>query len=148
MWSHIGVIAVQARPRLQLKRRVALLAAVCALAILAFPGTGTAASPRASSEVSLAFLSEKAHLVGSQALVRVKCLGSGTSSCNGTLTLTTSGNKHKVPFSVIGGTSEFLTVPLGSDAAKTKRALAVARTAQASGRYSRSSEVLRLRSAR
>jgi len=145
MWSHIEVIAVPARLSPRSKAGSARLAALFALALLALPGSSAAADPGASSELSLAFPSEKAHLVGSQALVFVKCLGSQANTCNGTLTLTTSGNKHKVPFSVIGGTSQNLTVPLGSDADTAKRAVAVARTAQGSGGYARSSEVLHLR---
>lgn len=122
------------------------LAAVGALIALAAPSpTSAAPPPTPSSELSLAFNSESAHLVGSQALVLVKCLGSRASTCNGTLTLSTAGNRHRVPFSVIGGTSEDLAVPLGSDASSARRAVAVARTVQASGRYVRSSEVIRLR---
>lgn len=140
------MIAVPSRLSSRFKAGSALLAAICALALLTISGAASAvASPNASSELSLAFPSEKAQLVGSQALVFVKCIGSQASACNGTLTLTTSGNKHKVPFSVIGGTSQNLTVPLGSDADSAKRAVAVARTAQARGGYSRSSEVLHLR---
>ncbi|HEX8754508.1 MAG TPA: hypothetical protein VF731_13940 [Solirubrobacterales bacterium] len=84
-------------------------------------------------------------MVGSQALVFVRCLGSRASTCNGTLALATRGNKHTVPFAVIGGTGQSLTVPLGPDAERAKRAVAVARTSQPSGGYARSSEVLRLR---
>jgi len=146
MWCYVGVIAFPVRLASRSKAGSGLLAAICALALLALPSVASAAgSPDASSELSLAFPSERGHLVGSQALVLVKCLGSQSSACNGTLTLTTSGNKHKVPFSVIGGTSQSLAVPLGPDADTAKRALAVARTAQASGGYSRSSEVLHLR---
>jgi hypothetical protein len=146
MWCHVAVIAVPARRFARLRARLAPLGALYALALLAIPGAaGAVAGPPSASELSLTFPSGKAQLTGSQALILVKCLGSKTGACNGTLTLTTSGNKHKVPFSVIGGTSQALTVPLGSDARAAKRAVAVARTAQASGAYIRSSEVLHLR---
>lgn len=145
MWSYMPVNPTRPRRSTRLRGSFGLLATTCALAILAFPGAaGAATGPVPSSESSLAFASENAHLVGSQALVLVKCLGSQSSTCNGTLTLRTSGNRHKVPFSVIGGTSQSLTVPLGGDSA-AKRAVAVAETAQGSGGYVRSSEVLHLR---
>lgn len=135
------------RPRhpTRFRKSVGLLAATCGLAILAVSGAaGAATGPLPASESSLTFTTERAHLVGSQALVLVKCLGSQSSTCNGTLTLTTSGTKHKVPYSVIGGTTQNLTVPLGADSS-ARRAVAVAETAQADGRYIRSSEVLHLR---
>lgn len=142
MWCHIGVPRLARLRSVRFRAGLGLLAATCALAIIALPGAA-AAAPTPSSELSLAFPSESAHRVGSQALVLVKCLGSETSTCSGTLTLTTSGNKHKAPFSVSGGTSQNLTVPLGGDSS-ARRAVAVARTAQASGGYVRSSEVLHL----
>lgn len=146
MWSHVAVRFLPTPLSARLRAGFPALALVGALTVFAIPGAAGAAAPAASSsELSLAFPSESAHLVGTQALVLVKCLGSQTSSCNGTLTLTTKGHKHKVPFSVIGGTSENVTVPLRSDASNAKRALVVARTAQASGRYVRSSEVLDVR---
>ena len=146
MWCYVDVVAFPTRLFAHSRARLGFFAAICALTILAISSTaGAAPGPASSSELSLAFPSEEAHLAGSQALVLVKCLGSEANTCDGTLTLTTSGNKHKVPFSVIGGTSQNLTVPLGSDAGAAKRAVAVARTAQASGTYVRSSEVLHLR---
>lgn len=146
MWCHIGVIAFQASSFVRARGRLGLLAATCGLAVLVLPGVASAfADPSPSPEMSVTFPSERARLVGSQAVVLVKCLGSEASVCNGTLTLTTSGNKHKVPFSVSGGAKQSLTVPLGADAATARRAVAVARTAQAGGIYARSSEVLRFR---
>jgi hypothetical protein len=145
MWSYMAVNVPRPRQSTRFRATFGLLAATCALAILAVPGiAGAAIGPVPASESSLAFGSERAHLVGSQVLVLVKCLGSQGSTCNGTLTLITSGNRHKVPFSVIGGTSQSLTVPLGADST-ARRAVAVAETAQASGGYVRSSEVLHLR---
>jgi hypothetical protein len=122
------------------------IAVICALAILASATAVSAApGPSQGSGASLTFPSGKAQLVGSQALVLVRCLGPQTAACNGTLTLGTSGHKHKVPFSVVGSTSQSLTVPLGGDAGAVKRAVAVAKTAQQGGGYTRSSEVLHFR---
>lgn len=102
--------------------------------------------PGVRSETSLVFTAETARLVGSTALVPVKCLGPREESCTGTVTLTANGRKHKAPFSVIGGTSQSLAVPVGSGRGLTeRRAVAVARTLQPLGDYARSSGVLRFR---
>jgi hypothetical protein len=142
----MSVASFPTRLRVRLRNVYGGIAVICALAILASAtAVAAAAGPSQASETSLAFPSQKAHLVGSQALVLVKCLGPQTSACSGTLTLGTSGHRHKVPFSVVGSTSQSLTVPLGGDAGAVKRAVAVARTAQQGGGYSRSSEVLHFR---
>lgn len=119
------------------------LATICALAILAILAAGAAAGSNESPELSLAFPTGEAHLSGSQASVWTSCRGPEARVCNGTLTLTTSGNKHKVPFSVIAGTNQNLTVPLGADST-AKRIVAIVKTAQANGAYVRSRQVLRL----
>ncbi|HEY6730344.1 MAG TPA: hypothetical protein VI039_04880 [Solirubrobacterales bacterium] len=120
-----------------------MLAAIAALAILAIPGAdGAVAGPASSSE--LTFPSEEAHVEGSRASFWVECSSSEASTCNGTVTLTTSGKKHKVPFSVVDGTHQSLTVRLGAHST-AKHVVAVARTAQDSGGYVRSWGVLKLR---
>ncbi|HEX7278880.1 MAG TPA: hypothetical protein VF255_04560 [Solirubrobacterales bacterium] len=91
----------------------------------------------------MTFPTKEAHISGSQASVWVTCKGPEARVCNGTLTLTRSGNRHEVPFSVISGTNQSLTVPLGADAV-AKRFVAVVRTAQANGAHVRSRAVLRL----
>jgi hypothetical protein len=146
MWSHMSVASFTSRFRARLRNVYGGIAVVCVLALLASgSAVSAAAGPSQGSGASLTFPSGKAQLVGSQALVLVRCLGPQTAACNGTLTLGTSGHRHKVPFSVFGGTSQSLTVPLGSDAGAVKRAMAVARTAQQGGGYTRSSEVLHFR---
>jgi hypothetical protein len=121
------------------------LAAICALAVLASPNVaGAAAGSNSSPELSLTFPTREAHLSGSQASVWATCRGPEASVCGGTLTLTTSGNKHRIPFSVIAGTNQSLTVPLGADST-AKRIVAIVSTAQANGVYVRSRNVLHLR---
>ena len=122
------------------KTFLGLLAAICTLAMLAIPG---AAAGSDSPELSLTFPTAEAHLSGSQASVWVTCEGPEARVCNGTLTLTRSGNKHEVSFSVVSGTNQSLGVPLGVNA-KAKRIVAVVKTAQANGAYARSRVVLSL----
>jgi hypothetical protein len=122
------------------KTIIGLLAAFCALAVLAIPGTASASD---SPELSLTFPTDEAHLSGSQASVWATCDGPEARVCNGTLTLTRSGNKHQVPFSVIAGTNQSLDVPVGVDA-KAKRIVAVVKTEQANGVFVRTRTVLSL----
>ncbi len=132
-------------PSTQIKVSFGLLAAaVCVLAILAIPAAASAAATGLSSSSELTFPSDEAHVSGSRASFWVECSSSDGSSCNGTLTLTTSGKKHKVPFSVVSGTHQSLSVRLGANST-AKRVVAVASTAQADGRYVRSWGLLELR---
>ncbi len=122
-------------------------ATLCAAALLATAAAPTTAGARsafdAPSQMSLSFARGSAQLLGRDALVQVRCAGSRNGTCNGTVILSTGGRKHKVPFAVVGGSSESLTVPVGSHHASS--ALAVAKTVQPAGGYARSSEVLRFR---
>jgi hypothetical protein len=118
-------------------------AAVCVLAVLALPGAANATSGLTSSS-ELTFPSDEAHVAGSRASFWVECSSSETSSCNGTVTLTTNGKKHNLPFSVVAGTRQNLSVRVGAGS-MTKRVVAVAKTAQADGRYVRSWGLLELR---
>jgi hypothetical protein len=153
MWCH--VFRVQPMPpshskhlREQLKRRLAIAACAALLVLAAVP---TVASARSSifdvgSETSLSFVRETAELVGPDALVLVRCNGSAGDTCSGTLTLSFSGSSHKAPFSILAGTSQSVSVSVrGADRLAGRRAVAVARTTQPTGRFARSSEVLRFR---
>lgn len=142
MWCHVVVHPVSALFSARFWGSIGLLAAACALAVSGVAAAATEATPPGPS---VSFPSARGSLVGSQAVVPVKCVGPEASTCSGTLTLTTNGNKHKVPFAMIGGSSQSLTVPLGTDSTTVRRAFAVALTAQESGAYLRSSGVLRLR---
>lgn len=119
-------------------------AAFCVLAVLALPGAASAETAGLSSSSELTFPSDEAHVSGSRASFWVECSSSEASSCNGTLSLTTNGKKHNLPFSVLAGTRQNLTVRVGSGST-TKRVVAVAKTAQADGRYVRSWGLLELR---
>jgi len=95
--------------------------------------------------MTLVFTRESAPRVGSTALVAVKCLGSQTGLCSGTVTVTLNARKHKVPFSLSGGSQQSLAVPIGTakDGADTT-GVAVARTVQPEGGYARDSAVLEI----
>jgi hypothetical protein len=126
------------------KTFLGLLAAIGALTMLAIPGAaGAAADSNSDPELSLTFPTGEAHLSGSQVSVWSTCQGPEAHVCNGTLTVKTSGNKQSVSFSVIAGTNQSLTVPLGADST-VKRFVAIVRTAQDNGAYARSRHVLHL----
>lgn len=128
-------------PCTRIKTSLVLLAAICALAVVAMPGAAGAA---VSSNSELTFPSDEAHVAGSKASFWVECSSAETSTCTGTVTLTTNGKKHNVPFSVVAGTRQNLSVRVGAGST-TKRVVAVAKTAQADGRYVRSWGLLELR---
>lgn len=125
-------------------------AALGAAALLA---TAVSAGPAAGSSVfapgpgtSLSIVRSGARIVGTEALVLVRCSGPRNGICNGTLTVSTGGRRHKVPFSVGGGSRQALAVTVGRrKALRGARGRAVARTAQPAGGYLRSREVLRFR---
>jgi hypothetical protein len=128
-------------PATRIKASLGLLAATCALAVVAIPGVAGAA---VGSSAELTFPSDEAHVTGSRASFWVECSSSEASTCNGIVTLTTSGKKHNLPFSVLAGTRQNLTVRVGAGST-TKRVVAVAKTAQTDGRYVRSWGLLELR---
>ena len=131
-------------PATRIKASLGLFAAAfCVLAVLALPGAANATTTGLSSS-ELTFPSNEAHVTGSKASFWVECSSSESSTCSGTLTLTTNGKKHNVPFSVVAGTRQNLSVRVGADST-TKRVVAVAKTAQASGGYVRSWGLLELR---
>lgn len=122
------------------------LATVGALAAVPAPASAQGAAPGGRSEVSLAFGSGTARLVGSHALVRVRCTGPREGLCNGTVTLSVRGKKHEVPVSLGGGSVKSLAVPVGPGRHLSGRsAVAVARTVEPLGGYRHSARRLHLR---
>ena len=110
----------------------------------------SAASAASSTEMSLEFTRSTARVVGSGALVFVKCTGPSGGMCTGTVALRLGARSHKAAFSVVGGASQSVVVPLGSDRAAFDRAggktaLAVAGTAQPLGSYVETTGVLHIR---
>ena len=137
-----------------LKARLATLAgaAVLAAAILAPASAAAEGTPESvlGPRMSLVFTKDTAQVIGDKALVSVKCLGSQSGTCVGTVSLDVEGAGHKVPFSVFGGRKQNLVVPLGSEADRTarsadRRALALASTLQPLGPCHEAERALRLK---
>jgi hypothetical protein len=144
------LFAIPTRPTDRSQRRGTRLAAIlCAAALLggAIPSLAAARSTalEAPTEMSLSFASATARLIGPEALVLVKCTGSQNGICSGTVTLSNEGHRHKVTFSVVGGSKQSLTVPVGSPRGPGATGLAVAETSLPAGGYVRSAEVLHFR---
>jgi hypothetical protein len=129
-------------PATPIKASLGLIAAVCALTVLALPGVAGAATGLSSAE--LTFPTDEAHVAGARASFWVECSSSEAGTCNGTLTLSTSGKRHNLSFSVLAGTRQSLSVRVGAGST-ARRVVAVAKTAQPSGGYVRSWGLLELR---
>jgi hypothetical protein len=136
------------------RARLATLAGAAALLVVAVAPAGAAAEGTPESvlgpRMSLVFTKDTAQVVGEKALVLVKCLGSQTGTCVGTVSLDLEGDAHKVPFSVLGGHKQSLVVPLGSGGdhpapAAARKALAVASTVQPLGPSHEAERNLRLK---
>jgi hypothetical protein len=128
------------------KVKAIVVALLCGTALIgAVPAVASAAAGAPGSEggMNLEFARDTVRTVGPGALVFVKCTGPETGLCAGTVTLTIAGAKHKVPFSVNGGASQNLVVPLGSEKVGSgATALGQASTAQPVGAFAQSTEVL------
>lgn len=147
-----------------LKGFLALVFALLALALAAAPASmaetaaapPAAESPAAESEgatqeppaMSVEFTRRRAGLVGSRALVFVRCSGSIAETCEGTLVLSGLGGAHKVPYSIAREQHEVLAVPLGpagESAPHGAKLRAVSHTLQLSGGTVSESSLLRIR---
>ena len=136
----------QTRPANKIK--ATLVALLCGTALIGAVPAGALADPGAAPEggMNLEFARDTVRTVGPGALVFVKCTGSEDGICTGILTLSVAGTKHKVPFSVRGGVSQNVVVPLDSEAVGNgTKALGTASTAQPIGAYAQSTEVLRFK---
>jgi hypothetical protein len=110
-------------------RTLAALAAIVALACLAFSaGTGIAAP---SGATELEFAADTAEAAAGQVAVPVECVGEPTGLCSGTLALSWHGKRAVSTFSVIGGGRDTVVVPLA--AGRRAKIAAVATTSQSLG---------------
>lgn len=124
-------------------------AAVALTAAAAAPAPAAAvpfASPMAQS-MTLSFSGHSAKLVGTGAVVSVRCRGPKSGTCAGTVTLSVGGGDHRVAFSVLGGHRQSLVVPLGRKSGQSakQRVRAVAETVQDLGACHETERFLRLR---
>ena len=131
------------------KRIAAPLALLLAAAALA-PAAGAAATPTGTAGgatrqvgMKIVFSGRFARVAGPGAPVSVKCTGSVSRSCDGTLSLLVGGESSEVPFTVARGETRTVVVPLWR--AGSLSALAVAETVQPSGGVVRSKHSFRLR---
>jgi hypothetical protein len=98
----------------------------------------------------VAFATRTAKISGPGAIVSVRCGGTASGSCDGTLSLRLGRGAHKVPYTIAAGEREIVVVPLGDPSERTWRrpprtAVAVTRTVQPLGGLVRSARQLRLR---
>src|SRR6476619_2625314 len=92
----------------------ALFAAVAVVVALA--SLSAAADARTSTPgMSLGFASKTARVAGPGALVLVRCAGSGSRECAGTLTVEGLSESHSVSYSVARGERRSIVVPLGAE---------------------------------
>ncbi len=108
------------------------------------------ASPAAASAMSIAFPSKTASVAGPGALVLVRCAGSVSGECAGTLTVEGLSESHSISYSVARGEQRSLVVPLGAErdfftGIAAPRMRVVAETMQSTGSSVRSVRVLRFK---
>ena len=96
------------------------------------------------------FAARTARIAGPGAIVSVRCSGTASGSCDGTLSLRVAGGSHKVPYTIAAGGRQIVVVPLGDPSERPWRrtprfGVAVTRTVQPLGGLVRSARQLRLR---
>lgn len=100
-------------------------------------GTSSESSVALKRKMSLKFIGGKAVVSGDDAAVKVRCLGSTTKRCVGTLTLKVGGQTAKASYSVAAGKTATVKVPLAEEGAADRgtstTVSATARTLQTSG---------------
>ncbi len=131
-------------------RHFRLVLAGLAAAVLAVAFASPAAAKSTPPGMSIAFPSKTASVSGPGALVLVKCAGSGSRECAGTLTVEGLSESHSVSYAVAKGEQRSLVVPLGAErdfftgiAAPKMRV--VAETMQSTGSSVRTVRVLRFK---
>jgi hypothetical protein len=122
----------------------ATIGALGIVACVALPAAAAAAPP--TETVSLVFTTGTAREVAGNLAVPVRCLGESTDICSGVLTLSGSGRKASIPFSVQGGSGESIYLPLRlEDGRRAQKVIALASTAQPGGPPASVTEVLSVR---
>jgi hypothetical protein len=127
-------------------KKLPALAALGALALLvaAILSAGTAGGATFAG-AELEFAGDSGEYAAGQIAVPVECVGGPTGFCSGTLSISWRGKRSVSSFSVQGGSSDTITVPLpaGSHGRPTKIA-AVATTTQPLGTAVTRKAILRL----
>lgn len=130
--------------------RLRFVLAGLAIAVTAAAMASPVAASPAAPGMSIAFPSKTASVSGPGALVLVRCAGSGSRECAGTLTVEGLSESHSVSYAIAKGEQRSLVVPLGAErdfftgiAAPKMRV--VAETMQATGSSVRTVRVLRFK---
>lgn len=126
-------------------RKLMVACAVLGLAGALLLPTAAGANPSAISPgMTLVFTAGKVHNVADNVAVPVQCMGEGTGFCSGVVTLSRSGRRVSVPFSVRGGGHEVLFLPLVVSGTKThaRKVHGVATTVQPRGPATSTKEFL------
>ncbi len=112
-------------------------------------GSSPESSVALKRKMSLKFIGAKATVSGGDAAVKVRCLGSMTKRCVGTLTLKVGGQTAKASYSVAVGKTATVKVPLAEEGATDRgtstTASATAKTLQTSGGAVTTKKTLHLR---
>jgi hypothetical protein len=116
--------------------RTRLLSTICAFAIFGCWAASSGVAATAPGQgMELDFAGESVQAAAGEVAVPVECSGASTGFCSGTLTLSWHGRRAVTPFSVRGGGSEAILLPLRveSHAGHPARLSAVASTVQPLG---------------
>lgn len=109
-----------------------------------------AASAQLEEGMAIEFTRASAKVAGPGALVTVRCNGSGSRSCVGTLAIEAPGEAPEVPFSIDRGTERVVVVPLGEqrgmfDGMISVKTRVIAHTVQPTGESVRTARTLRFK---
>jgi hypothetical protein len=136
----------------------ALFAAAFAPAASAAPGladnraltapASAGASSQAEEGMAIDFTRGTATVAGPGALVTVRCAGSGSRSCVGTISIEAPGEPPEVPYSIDRGEERVVVVPLGEqrgifDGLVSIKTRVIAHTVQPTGESVRTARTLR-----
>ncbi|MBK5220554.1 MAG: hypothetical protein JJE35_12335 [Thermoleophilia bacterium] len=119
-----------------------------ARAVTASPGI--AASSQSEEGMSIEFTRGTATVAGPGALVSVRCEGTGSRSCVGTLSIEAPGEPPEVPYSIDRGEERVVVVPLGEqrsifDGIISIKTRVTAHTVQPTGESVRTARTLRFK---
>jgi hypothetical protein len=125
------------------KTSTKLTAAVAVVGLVGALVIPAAAGADSISSSSLVFANGKTQAVAGNVAVPVECVGSGVGFCSGNITLSRSGHRVSVPFSVANGGKETVYVPLRvTGKAHAKKVHGVATTVQPQGAPTSTKEFL------
>jgi hypothetical protein len=120
---------------LRIRKRVLRVLTTLAVIVTVTPAFAAASSPSMTSG-TLVFAGARARAIGpANIAVPVRCLGGEAEFCAGAVTLMRNGHRHSVAFSLRGGSSQSLFVPLrhGDWGTRPRKVRALASTTEPLG---------------